>query len=151
MPFPQAPEPSFQRFASDQLAAVRVGQLLCSRGELLIAHHDAARAPVMTRTRDHLLNGGDADRFTVTLALDRGILAVLLRDQVDAVVADGRGEADLPAGALHACGDVLFKLHAVHRVNLPDARIGPQSPPRPTVGRLDQSGEKQPTTSSSQA
>ena len=66
---------------------------------------------MVQRTRDHLLDGRNTDRFAVTLALDRHGLAVLFGDQVDAVVTDRGGESDLPARAAQAGGDVALKLH----------------------------------------
>src|SRR5580693_5823881 len=88
-----------------------IGQLPCGSGELLVAHDKAPGAAMVQRTRDHLLDGRNTDRFAVTLALDRHGLAVLFGDQVDAVVTDRRGESDLPARAAQAGGDVALKLH----------------------------------------
>jgi PPE-SVP subfamily C-terminal region len=120
--------PALQRFAPNQLTAVSESQLLCSRSKFLIAHHDTSRASVMERTRNHLLDRSDANRLTVPLALNRHILAILLGDQVNSVVTDGRSEADLPACPLQACGDVVFEFHPVHGIYFPHAGIDPHSP-----------------------
>ncbi len=82
----------------------------------------------MERTRNHLLDRGDANCLTVPLALDRHILAVLLGDQINSVVTDGWSEADLPACPLQACGDVVFEFHPVHGIYFPHAGIDPPSP-----------------------
>ena len=97
---------------------------------------------MVERTRYHLLDGSDANRLTVSLALNRYILAVLLGDQVDAVVADDRSETHLPACPLQACGDVAFEFHPVHGIDFLHAGVDPHSP---RSRSRHQNGEKQAT------
>jgi hypothetical protein len=80
-----------QRFATNQLTVVGMGQLFGRKREFLIADDDALGASVVARTGYHLLNRRDADRLAESLALHRHRLAVLVADQVDAVVACSPG------------------------------------------------------------
>src|ERR1700744_3329559 len=73
-------------------------------------------------------------------------MAVLLRDQVDAVRADRRGERDMPARAPQAPGDVVLELHAVHGVDRRETDVA--TPQRAiALSRHQQRGEQAEATS----
>src|ERR1700729_3543600 len=109
--------PGLQRSAADQLTVVGVGQLFGRTREFLIADDDALGASVVACTGYHLLNRRDADRLAESLALHRHRLAVLVADQVDAVVAARRGELHAPAGPLQASRDVVLELRSGHGID----------------------------------